>query len=70
MLLFLWFASRGYRTRPWKSPYLRWRLETYTGIPAESLTARTFFRVLWCERRSMAKYLAWVQKNQRLLRED
>src|SRR6266446_6098144 len=28
-LRFLWNATRGNRLRPWRSPYLRWRLETY-----------------------------------------
>ncbi len=34
MLRFLWRATRGYRLRPWRSPYLRWRIETYWGTPA------------------------------------
>jgi hypothetical protein len=67
MLLFLWIASRGYRLCPWNSPYLRWRIETYSGIPADSLTARAFLEFAWRERRSLWQYLLWVQKNQRLL---
>lgn len=69
MLLFLWLASRGYRLRPWKSPYLRWRIETYSGIPAESVIASGFFHFVWRERRSLAAYLLWVRRNQRLLGE-
>ena len=28
---FLWTATRGHRLRPWRSDYLKWRLETFTG---------------------------------------
>jgi hypothetical protein len=69
MLLFLWLASRGYRSRPWASPYLRWRVETYSGIPAESLDRATFAGFVWRERRSLYAYLKWVSKNNRLLRD-
>src|ERR1019366_5700736 len=32
MLRFLWNSSRGHRIAPWRSPYLLWRIETYTGV--------------------------------------
>ena len=60
MFRFLWVATRGYRLRPWQSPYLRWRIETYSGIPAESVTASSFFRFVIAERRSLWHYLLWV----------
>ncbi|MDQ2841075.1 MAG: hypothetical protein M3Y72_08565 [Acidobacteriota bacterium] len=65
MLHFLWVATRGYRLRPWRSPYLRWRIETYSGIPAESITAQTFFDFIWRERISMWQYLRWVKRMRR-----
>jgi hypothetical protein len=68
MLRFLWIASRGYRLRPWQSPYLRWRIETYSGIPAESITASSFWRFVWLERRSLWQYLRWVKQMSRLTR--
>jgi hypothetical protein len=68
MLRFLWIASRGYRLRPWQSPYLRWRIETYSGIPAESVTANSFFRFLWFERGSLWEYLLWVKRMRSLQR--
>ena len=34
MLRILWRLTRGYRLRPWRSPYLRWRIETYWGLDA------------------------------------
>jgi hypothetical protein len=60
MLRWLWVATRGYRLRPWRSPYLRWRVETYSGMPAESLDAASFMRFLLAERRSLWAYLRWV----------
>ena len=67
MFRFLWIASRGYPLRPWASPYLRWRIETYSGIPAESITPRIFFRYLWTERNSLWQYLRWVSRMRRLI---
>ncbi len=65
MLRFLWIASRGYRLRPWDSPYLRWRIETYSGIPADSLDRKSFFRFLWAERASLWAYLSWTARLRR-----
>lgn len=62
MLRFLWVATRGYRLQPWNSPYLRWRIETYSGIPADSITRESFFRFMWSERRSLWQYLKWVRR--------
>jgi len=62
MLRFLWLASRGYRLRPWQSPYLRWRIETYAGIPADTITPRVFFSFVWRERASLWAYLLWVER--------
>ena len=28
-LRFIWNATRGNRLTPWKSEYLKWRIETY-----------------------------------------
>jgi hypothetical protein len=66
MFRLLWVASRGYRFRPWESPYLRWRIETYSGIPADSITAQTFFRFVWSERKSLLEYLLWVRRMRRI----
>ena len=34
---FLWNATRGHRLRPWRSDYLRWRIETYSGREAKTI---------------------------------
>jgi hypothetical protein len=65
MIRFLWVATRGYRLQPWNSPYLRWRIETYSGIPAESVKRQDFFRFLWIERKSLWQYLRWVSDMRR-----
>jgi hypothetical protein len=59
---FLWRASRGYRLRPWLSPYLRWRVETYSGLHAEKVTFAQFWRFLWRERAELRRYLQWVSR--------
>jgi hypothetical protein len=57
---FLWSATRGYRLRPWRSCYLKWRLETFTGKHAEQVGARDFWQFLWLERRQLVRFLRWL----------
>lgn len=56
---FLWRATRGYRLCPWRSPYLRWRIETFTGLDAEKVRLRDFLRFLWQYRQRFAAFLWW-----------
>jgi hypothetical protein len=42
---FGWNALRGHWLRPWRSPYLRWRIETYSGIPAGTINAPQLLEV-------------------------
>jgi hypothetical protein len=56
---FWWMASAGHRLRPWRSEYLRWRVETYTGKPAGTLRLRDFIELLFSERRQMGRFLLW-----------
>ena len=58
-LRFLWIASRGYRLRPWRSPYLRWRIETFLGTPADQIDFGTFWKFFWKERKSLWRFLRW-----------
>jgi hypothetical protein len=59
-LRFLWNATRGHRLRPWRSSYLKWRLETFTGKHAEQVRAGDFWRFLWVERRQLVRFLQWL----------
>jgi hypothetical protein len=54
--------SRGYRFAPWKSPYLRWRIETWSGIEADSITAASFLSFAWRNRRDLQRYLRWASR--------
>jgi hypothetical protein len=55
-----WIGAAGYRLRPWKSPYLRWRLETFLGPEAAHPGPLKFLRLLWRERARLGSYLDWV----------
>lgn len=57
---FIWNATRGARLRPWRSPYIRWRIETYSGMHAETLTAGDVLRFTWRERKQLLHFLAWT----------
>lgn len=59
-LRFLWNATRGQRLTPWRSEYLKWRIETFSGMKAESLTGRDVFRFLWESRRELVDFLFWT----------
>jgi hypothetical protein len=60
-LKFYWISSKGYRLRPWRSPYIRWRMETFFGLEAAPTDARTFFRLTWRERARLLKFFKWAE---------
>jgi hypothetical protein len=60
MLGVAWRLAKGYRLAPWKSPYLRWRIETYTGIHADNIGFARFFAVAWKYRKEFLRYLRWA----------
>lgn len=62
-LRYYWIIAKGYRLRPWKSPYIQWRLETFWGADAAHLSAAGFFRLMWREGARMARFLAWVREH-------
>ena len=64
MLRFLWRAGRGYRLCPWRSPYLRWRMETYWGVPADEISFAGFWRFIWTRWRDLIRFLAWAGRMQ------
>lgn len=61
-LRYLWIASRGYRWRPWASPYLRWRIETFSGLSADAVNFKTFWKFLWKYRRELTEFLRWTHR--------
>ena len=67
---FLWVATAGHRLRPWQSPYLRWRLETYTGKSSATLVPGDFARLAWSERGQMLRFLRWMGEMGRLSRRE
>jgi len=68
ILRFLWNATRGHHFAPWRSPYLRWRLETYTGIKMNSIGFAEFWGFGWRERRQMLRFLRWTAKMEKYAR--
>jgi hypothetical protein len=59
-LRYYWIIAKGYRLRPWESPYIQWRFETFFGQDAADLNASTFLRLMWRERDRMERFLEWV----------
>ena len=56
---FIWRATRGHRLCPWRSPYLRWRIETFSGMEAERVGFSRFIAFCWRERRGLWRFLRW-----------
>lgn len=67
-IVYYWNAARGYRLRPWKSPYLRWRFETFLGPEAGQLTARKFLQLSWKYRDRMRAFVDWAAERRRFQR--
>jgi len=59
-LRYYWITAKGYRLRPWASPYVRWRLETFFGGDMHALGPGQFFSLMWRERARSGKFLAWL----------
>jgi hypothetical protein len=62
IIRFLWNATRGYRLTPWRSPYLRWRIETYCGVRMEKADFVGFWGFLFRERVNLWRFLKWTAK--------
>jgi hypothetical protein len=68
-LRYYWIMSKGHRLTPWRSPYIRWRMETFFGQEAADLDARNFFALMWRARARMERFLEWVAVRRRAQRE-
>jgi hypothetical protein len=62
---FLWNATSGHHLRPWRSEYLKWRIETYSGMKAESVTPLEMLRFCWREKLNLLRFLKWTRDLQR-----
>lgn len=65
VLRYYWIIAKDYRLRPWASPYIQWRLETYFGKDAAALDRAKFLQLMWRERTRMRRFLKWVAVRRR-----
>lgn len=56
-----------YLLTPWRSPLLRWRLETFgildehgRPLTASAVTPQRFLRFLWSQPRTILRFLRWA----------
>lgn len=68
-LKFLWNAIRGHRLTPWRSEYVKWRIETYSGMKAETMTAADVLRFTWREKWQLLRFLRWTGTLERTVKE-
>jgi hypothetical protein len=65
-LRFIWNATRGHRLAPWRSEYLRWRVETYSGQRADTLTIKEHASSFaWASRWELLRFLVWTGRLER-----
>jgi len=57
---FVWNATRGNRLRPWRSEYLKWRIETYSGMKADEIKPGDMARFVWREKSNLLHFLRWT----------
>jgi len=57
-----WQLAKGHRLKPWNSPYLRWRIETWSGVEADSITPGAFLKFVWRSRSDLYRYLGWAAR--------
>src|SRR5690348_4705047 len=62
---FLWNSTKGHRLAPWRSPYLLWRIETYTGVKMTQIGFLEFWEFMWRERRELWGFLKWTGEMER-----
>ena len=55
-----WRLAKGYRLHPWDSPYLKWRIETWSGLEAALITPSVFWHFTWRHRQELLRYLRWA----------
>ncbi len=68
LLRFLWNATRGHHLAPWRSPYLKWRIETYTGVKMKDIGLLEFCEFMWKERGELLRFLQWTAEMERYAR--
>jgi hypothetical protein len=62
---FLWNATKGHHFTPWRSPYLLWRIETYTGVKMTQVGFLEFWGFTWRERSHLWRFLKWTSEMDR-----
>lgn len=60
LIRFLWNATRGHHLAPWRSPYLRWRMETYSGLKMDKIGFVEFWGFMFRERKQLKRFLKWT----------
>jgi hypothetical protein len=45
---------------PWRSEYIKWRIETYSGMKADEITASDMLRFVWHEKGNLLRFLKWT----------
>ena len=68
IIRFLWASARGHRLAPWRSPYLRWRIETFTGLKMNKIGFLEFWLFMWRERDQLVRFLEWTSEMDRYAR--
>ncbi len=59
---FIWNATRGNRLTPWRSEYLKWRIETYSGKRSSTIDRAAFWQFVLNQKRLLLHFLGWTSQ--------
>ncbi len=59
---FVWNATRGHRLMPWRSEYLKWSIETYSGKRASTIDRAAFWQFVLNQKRLLLHFLGWTSQ--------
>lgn len=62
---YLWLCTRGYHLTPWRSPYLKWRLQTAFGGHVDDMGFWSFWKTIIVNRKQFWRFLKWAVEMQR-----
>lgn len=62
MIRLLLRFGAGHWLQPWRSPYLRWRIETYWGLHADHISPAQFRAFVWEHRGELFRFLQWAHR--------
>lgn len=63
---YYWITTKGYRFCPWRSPYVKWRIQTAFGVDKDKIDFCVFWKLMFIYRKPLWHFCKWVVTMQKL----